>query len=171
MVPQNFFVGITFISCSELTMQQIQYQQTTTSSINDLKTQVGQLAIAMNQMKTQSIGNLPAQTIPNPNVSAITLRSGKNVDVPVGTSAETSGGKNEKIDKNKQTHASTPAPTPNSPTSEPDEEDEQSIPLPFPQRAVKSKKMDQVDKEREILDIFKKVEVYIPLLEKRSNCN
>lgn len=119
----------------------------------------------MNQMQTQGSWNLPAQTIPNPNVSSITLRSGKNVDVAVGTSAETSGEKNEKIDKNKQTHAYPPAPRPNSPTSEPDEEDEQSIPLPFPQRVVKSKKMDQVHKEREILDIFKKVEVNIPLLE------
>jgi len=104
----------------------------------------------MNQLQTQGSGNLPAQTIPNPNVSSITLRSGE---------------KNEKIDKNKQTHASAPAPASNSHTSKPDEEDEQSIPLPFPQRAVKSKKMDQVDKEMEILDIFKKVEVNIPLLE------
>ncbi|PNY13861.1 pyridine nucleotide-disulfide oxidoreductase domain-containing protein 2-like [Trifolium pratense] len=50
------------------------------------------------------------QTIPNPNVSAVTLRSGK-------------------------------------------------------ERAVKSKKMDQIVKEREILDVFKKDEVNIPLLE------
>jgi hypothetical protein len=84
----------------QLTTQQIQYQQTTTTSINDLKTQVGQLTTAMNQMQTQGFGNLPTQTIPNPNVSSITLRSGKHVDVAVGTSAETSGEKNEKIDKN-----------------------------------------------------------------------
>ncbi|MCI31247.1 hypothetical protein A2U01_0052459, partial [Trifolium medium] len=111
--------------------------------------------------------NLPAQTIPNPNVSAITLRSGKNVDISVGTSAETSGEKIEKVDKNKQTPASAPAPTPtpSSPTPEPDGEDEQSIPLPFPQRAIKSKKTDQLDKEREILDVFMKIEVNIPLLE------
>jgi len=114
-------------------------------------------------MTTQGSRNLPAQTIPNPNVSAITLRSGKNVDVEVSTSTETSVEKNVKIDKNKQTPIF--APTPKSPTLEPDEEDEQYIPLPFPQRAVMSKKTDQLDKERGILDVFKKVEVNIPLLE------
>ncbi|MCI83364.1 hypothetical protein A2U01_0104640, partial [Trifolium medium] len=34
-------------------------------------------------MQTQGSGNLPAQTVPNPNISAITLRSGKNVDTTV----------------------------------------------------------------------------------------
>ncbi|MCI74855.1 hypothetical protein A2U01_0096119, partial [Trifolium medium] len=51
------------------------------------------------------------------------------------------------------------------PTPELDEDEEQSIPLPFPQRAVKSKRECQLDMDREILDVFKKVEVNIPLLE------
>jgi len=38
-----------------------------------------------------------------------------------------------------------------------------SIPLPFPPRAIPSKKMEEVD--REILETFKKVEVNIPLLD------
>ncbi|MCI58227.1 hypothetical protein A2U01_0079481, partial [Trifolium medium] len=51
-------------------------------------------ATAMNQMQTQGSGNLPAQTVPNPSVSAITLGSGKEVDVTVDASAEKSGEKN-----------------------------------------------------------------------------
>jgi hypothetical protein len=41
----------------------------------------------------------------------------------------------------------------------------QSLPLLFPERTMKSKKMDQMDKERVILDVFNKIEVNIPLLE------
>ncbi|MCI61170.1 hypothetical protein A2U01_0082427, partial [Trifolium medium] len=40
--------------------QNIQFQQTTVASINDLKTQVGQLATAMNQMQAQGSSTLPA---------------------------------------------------------------------------------------------------------------
>ncbi|GAU29394.1 hypothetical protein TSUD_32010 [Trifolium subterraneum] len=74
----------------QMVAQNIQFQQTASASINasnasinDLKTQVRQLAIAMNQMQTQGSGNLPAQTLRNPNFSAITLRSGKEV-APLG---------------------------------------------------------------------------------------
>ncbi|MCI70998.1 hypothetical protein A2U01_0092261, partial [Trifolium medium] len=69
------------------------------------------------------------------------------------------------VEKNKPIVAPAPAsaPSPTAPTSEP--HDEPSVPLPFPQRAVKSKVTDQLDKEKEILDVFKKVEVNIPLLE------
>ncbi|CAJ2642326.1 unnamed protein product [Trifolium pratense] len=134
--------------------------QTTNASMNDLKTLVGQLVTTMNQMQTQSSRNLPDQTVPNPNVSAITLRSGKEVDAAVEASVDNSGEKNDKNNKNKSTP--TPAPTP---TPELDEDEEQSIPLPFPQRAVKSKREHQFDMDREILDVFKKVEVNIPLLE------
>ncbi|GAU41827.1 hypothetical protein TSUD_177380 [Trifolium subterraneum] len=77
--------------------QNLQFQQTANASINDLKAQVGQLATTMNQMQTQGSGSLPAQTVRNPNVSAITLRSGK--EVAVDTSADTSGEKNKNIEK------------------------------------------------------------------------
>ncbi|MCI04385.1 hypothetical protein A2U01_0025432, partial [Trifolium medium] len=145
--------------------QNIQFQHTTGASINDLKTQVGQQATTVNQLQTQGSSTLPAQTIPNLNVSAITLRSGKKIDAIVGTSAETSGDKNDKVEKNKPIVAPPPASaaSPTAPTHEPD--DEPSIPLPFPQRATKSKLTNQLDKENEILDVFTKVEVNIPLLE------
>ncbi|MCI66600.1 hypothetical protein A2U01_0087858, partial [Trifolium medium] len=44
-----------------------QFQQTIAASINNLTTQVGQLATTMNQLQTQGSSTLPAQTIPNPN--------------------------------------------------------------------------------------------------------
>ncbi|MCI72064.1 hypothetical protein A2U01_0093327, partial [Trifolium medium] len=71
------------------------------------------------------------------NVSAITLRSGKEIDAAVGINAEKSGEKNKTSEKDKSTL--TPAPTS---TPELDEDEEPSIPLPFPQRAVKSKMTD-----------------------------
>ncbi|GAU40544.1 hypothetical protein TSUD_367100 [Trifolium subterraneum] len=147
----------------QMVTHNLQFQQTANACINDLKTQVEQLATTVNLIQNQGSRNLPAQTLPNLNVSAITLRSGKEVDVAVGTSAETSGEKNKKIEKNKPTHV--PAPAPTAPTPEPDEAKDQPIPLPFPQRAVKSNQEDQLDKEREILDVLKKIEVNIPLLE------
>jgi hypothetical protein len=61
----------------QMAVNNLQFQQTTTASIKDLLAQVGQLATSMNQMQTQSSGNLPAQTVQHPNISSITLRSGK----------------------------------------------------------------------------------------------
>jgi hypothetical protein len=87
--------------------------------------------------------------VPNPNVSAISLRSGKVVElVP------------EKIPKIREV------------TSEPQPEPEIVIqpkkeympPIPFPHRVLKSNKVDEEDKGREILDVFRKVAVNIPLL-------
>src|SRR5215470_20155658 len=39
------------------------------------------------------------------------------------------------------------------------------IPLPFPQRMVQSKKLVEASQEKEILEIFQKVEINIPLLD------
>lgn len=39
------------------------------------------------------------------------------------------------------------------------------IPFSFPQRADQSRKGDEVDKDRELLETFRKVEVNIPLLD------
>lgn len=38
-------------------------------------------------------------------------------------------------------------------------------PIPFPQRSLKTKKMDEEDKDKEIIDIFRKAVVNIPLLD------
>jgi hypothetical protein len=66
----------------QMAASSIQYQQKTDASIQNLTTQMGQMANAIGQIQAQGSGNLPAQTVvnlnaPNSNVSAITLRSGK----------------------------------------------------------------------------------------------
>ncbi|RDX68607.1 hypothetical protein CR513_52385, partial [Mucuna pruriens] len=45
--------------------------------VQDLKTQVGQLANSISQLQSAGSGNLPLQTIPNPreNASIVSLRS------------------------------------------------------------------------------------------------
>ena len=50
-----------------------------------METQIGQLATSINELKSQGSDQLPSQTTPNPrgNVSAIALRSGKQINGPV----------------------------------------------------------------------------------------
>ncbi|XP_045791416.1 uncharacterized protein LOC123886121 [Trifolium pratense] len=90
-----------------------QLAQRTDASIQNLTTQMGQMANAIGQLQAQGSGNLPAQTVPNPNVnvSAITLRSGR-VSEPAP----------EK--KKKKTVASSSAPEPPSVTIETEPEKE-----------------------------------------------
>ena len=40
-----------------------------------------------------------------------------------------------------------------------------TIPLPFPQRVTQSKKVEEVEKDKELLETFRKVKVNIPLLD------
>ena len=65
----------------QLVTNNLQFQQRTDATIQNLETQIGQLASSMNQLQAQGSSQLPAQTIPNPkgNVSAITLWSGKSL--------------------------------------------------------------------------------------------
>ncbi|GAU47094.1 hypothetical protein TSUD_369270 [Trifolium subterraneum] len=67
----------------QLVVNSTQYQQRTDASIQNLTTQMGQMANAIGQLQVQGSGYLPAQIVPNPNVnpnvSAITLRSGRVV--------------------------------------------------------------------------------------------
>ncbi|XP_045802734.1 uncharacterized protein LOC123896385 [Trifolium pratense] len=90
-----------------------QLAQRTDASIQNLTTQMGQMANAIGQLQAQGSGNLPAQTVPNPNVnvSAITLRYGR-VSEPAP----------EK--KKKKTIASSSAPEPPSVTIETEPEKE-----------------------------------------------
>ncbi|RDX78576.1 Retrovirus-related Pol polyprotein from transposon 17.6, partial [Mucuna pruriens] len=48
----------------------IQFQQNLTTTIQDLKTEMGQLATTMNQLQSTGFGYLPSQTIVNPKVNA-----------------------------------------------------------------------------------------------------
>ncbi|XP_075504541.1 uncharacterized protein LOC142541979 [Primulina tabacum] len=59
------------------------FQQETRASIQNLSTQVGQLVTSIHKLESQNLGNLSSQTVVNPreNVSAITLRNCKELDV------------------------------------------------------------------------------------------
>ncbi|XP_045810885.1 uncharacterized protein LOC123905320 [Trifolium pratense] len=132
-----------------------QLAQRTDASIQNLTTQMGQMANAIGQLQAQGSGNLPAQTVPNPNVnvSAITLRSGR-VSEPAP----------EK--KKKKTVTSSSAPEPPSVTieTEPEKERVYVPPIPFPQRVQKNIKKT-VEEDKEILNVFRKCAVNIPLLD------
>ena len=64
-------------------MQNMQFQQETRASIQSLTNQMGQLATQLNQQLSQNSNWLPSQSVQNSkNVSAITLRSGKQCQEP-----------------------------------------------------------------------------------------
>ena len=65
-----------------LQQSQIAFQNNTQDSLKNLETQVSQLARELSEIRTQGSGKLPSQTVVNPgeNVSAITLRSDKQVE-------------------------------------------------------------------------------------------
>ncbi|XP_020205042.1 uncharacterized protein LOC109790320 [Cajanus cajan] len=68
----------------QMTLQNIQFQQETRASIQSLTNQMGQMATQLNQAQSQNSDKLPSQTVQNPkNVSAITLRSGKQIEIPI----------------------------------------------------------------------------------------
>ncbi|CAM8957151.1 unnamed protein product [Rhodiola kirilowii] len=114
-------------------------------------------------------GRLPSQTIPNPkgNVSAVTLRSGRGASRP---SEEESPPEPEEAVAEPDTYSQDLAgqdPEDETPVSRPDpapvtENSNVQVPLPFPVqvRAPKKYVMD-----REVWELFSKVEINIPLLE------
>ncbi len=64
-------------------MQNMQFQQETRASIQSLTNQMGQLATQLNQQQSQNSDKLPSQSVQNPkNMSAISLRSGKQCQGP-----------------------------------------------------------------------------------------
>jgi len=136
-----------------MTLQNMQFQQETRASIQSLTNQIGQMATQLNQAQAQNFDKLLSQTVANPqNVSAITLRSGKNIEVPSPEHTPQKEVDPATLQRKRDAHAG-----PSTSIVAP------SIPLPFPPRAIPSKKMEEVD--REILETFRKVEVNIPLLD------
>ncbi|XP_058776313.1 uncharacterized protein LOC131650626 [Vicia villosa] len=152
----------------QMAVNNLQFQQRTDTSIQTLTTQMGQLATQINNMQAQGSNQLPAQTVVNPNgnanVSAISLRSGKVT--------EPAPEKNKKIiEVTSELSSSEPPPAElSSPSSvvvgtEKNKEKEYVPPVPFPHRVLKNKRIEEGDKEKEILDMFRKVAVNIPLLD------
>ncbi|XP_071918751.1 uncharacterized protein [Coffea arabica] len=155
-------------SMEEMMKQLLANQQKTDSDLQSMRNQLGQvqslqnqmnqMAITINRLESQVQGKLPSQPEANPkNVSAMTLRSGKEVQGPEPVIPKDKD--EERIEKeleeegrdNKNTKVpSNPIPT------------AKTNPPPFPSRLEKPKKQD---KEKEVLEIFRKVEINIPLLD------
>ncbi|XP_061345242.1 uncharacterized protein LOC133291077 [Gastrolobium bilobum] len=134
----------------------LQFQQRTESTIQNLQTRIGQLATSISQVQPQNSSSfIPSQIVPNPkgnaNVSVISLKSGKQLNEPQQATVEDELA----LEKNKTAQEKKKF----------DNEPEFSVPLPFPQRAINSRKLAEIAQEKEMLDTFRKVEVNIPLLD------
>ncbi|XP_027090501.1 uncharacterized protein [Coffea arabica] len=116
------------------------------------------MATKINHLESQVNGRLPSQPELNlKNVSAMTLRSEKEVQGPELVTPKDKD--EEKIEKELEAENTSTK----NPTVLPDPIiDVKTNPPPFPCRLEKSKKQD---KEKEILEVFRKVEINIPLLD------
>ncbi|GMI90914.1 hypothetical protein HRI_002760700 [Hibiscus trionum] len=141
-----------------LAVSQEKFQTQTQSHLQQIDKQISQLAQAVNRLESHR--KLPSQTETNPreNVSAITLRSGTVITPKPpkqdeqkfdeqGSSSKDQNEKSPPIAGNSKSNifVSTYEPVP-----------------PFPGRLAKR---DKKEEEKEILDVFKKVEINIPLLD------
>ncbi|XP_071921880.1 uncharacterized protein [Coffea arabica] len=136
----------------------VQNQQRTDSEMQDIRNQISQMATTINRLDSQNQGKLPSQPELNPkNVSAMTLRSGKEIQgpepvIPKDKDEEKIENELEREDSNGADLKVLPDPIITAKTNPP----------PFPNRLEKSKKQD---KEKEILEVFRKVEINIPQLD------
>jgi hypothetical protein len=157
------------LASNTVTLQQnvMSFQQETRLSIHNLEKQMGQITSSVGKLEAQMNGKLPSQALnPTENVSAIMLRSGKELEEKRSKQIEME--EEEEIETELSTKKEHPPPpqtetktntskvTPQSMTSS-----FKTIP-PFPVSSSRSKKED---KEKEILEIFKKVELNIHLLD------
>nr|XP_027060912.1 uncharacterized protein LOC113687515 [Coffea arabica] len=116
------------------------------------------MATTINRLDSQNQGKLPSQPELNPkNVSVMTLRSGKEIQGPEPVIPKDKDEKKienelEREDSNGAGQKVLPDPVITVKTN----------PLSFPSRLEKSKNQD---KEKEILEVFRKVEINIPLLD------
>ncbi|XP_071902547.1 uncharacterized protein [Coffea arabica] len=136
----------------------VQSQQRTDSEMQDIRNQISQMATTINRLDSQNQGKLPSQPELNlKNVSAMTLRSGKEIQgsepvIPKDKDEEKIENELEREDSNGADPKVLPDPIITAKTNPP----------PFPSRLEKSKKQDM---EKEILEVFRKVEINIPLLD------
>ncbi|KAL0011960.1 hypothetical protein SO802_007068, partial [Lithocarpus litseifolius] len=82
-----------------------QFQQEARANIQSLDNQMGQMATTISRLEAQCSRKLPSQTVVNPreNASAIVLRSGKEVEIPIKAAPASSKQEKEKnviVDKN-----------------------------------------------------------------------
>jgi hypothetical protein len=157
------------LASNTVTLQQniMSFQQETRSSIHNLEMQMGQVASSVGKLEAQMNGKLPSQALnPIENVNVIMLRSGKEleekrskqieIEEEEEIETELSTKKEHPHPLQTETSTNTPKVTPHSMNSS-----FKTIP-PFPMSSSRSKKEE---KEKEILEVFKKVELNIPLLD------
>ena len=121
---------------------------------------MGQMATAISRLEAQSSGKSPSQTIVNPreNASAIVLRSGKKVKIPVKAAPASLKQEKEQnviADKNVPNDDEVPK------HKFPPLSDYKPVPL-FPQAFAKSRKYEQ---NKDLYETFRTCEVNIPLLD------
>ncbi|KAK0600713.1 hypothetical protein LWI29_017770 [Acer saccharum] len=146
-----------------------QVAQHSQASIQNLETQVGQLARAIQGRQQEA---LPSNTVVNPKeqCNAISLRSGKEVELPdnfgMGKEVvvEEEGIEEEKVveEKKSSSHDNVPT-TSNDPP--PPQVKAYVPPIPYPQRLRKHKDAHNFGK---FLEIFKKLQINIPFAEALS---
>ncbi|KAG8642533.1 hypothetical protein MANES_12G095501v8 [Manihot esculenta] len=122
-----------------------------TTSMQGVRQDLSQMATSIGQLQSQ--GKLPSQTETNPrqNVSAITLRSGKEL-------RDT----NHEQEKEPKPPEASPSQSVAPPAQKTDLKVSFHIPPPFPKRFERTQKEKE---EKEILDTFRKVQINIPLLD------
>jgi hypothetical protein len=133
-----------------VTLQQniMSFQQETRSSIHNLEKQMGQVASSVRKLEAQMNGKLPSQSLnPIENVSAIMLRSGKELEEKRSKQIETK--EEEEIETEVSTKKEHPPPpqtktSTNTPKVTPHSMNSsfKTIP-PFPVSSSKSKKEDK----------------------------
>ncbi|XP_023761092.1 uncharacterized protein LOC111909512 [Lactuca sativa] len=131
------------------------FKQETKASIKNLEKQFSQLATSISKLESQ--GKLPAQTETNPrhNVCAITLRGGKSYDGPkVSVDQKEEKIAVEEATKEEKKEVKTIEKNPFIAESK-------ATPAPFPERLKCTKKEQE---ENEIMRMFKRVQINIPLL-------
>ncbi|XP_071906820.1 uncharacterized protein [Coffea arabica] len=126
--------------------------------VQSLQNQMNQMAITINRLESKFQRKLLSQPETNPkNVSAITLRSGKEVQgpepvIPKDKDEERIEKKLEEKGRDNTNVKVLPNPITTGKTNSP----------PFPNKLEKPKKQD---KEKEVLEIFRKMKINIPLLD------
>ncbi|RDY05871.1 hypothetical protein CR513_10244, partial [Mucuna pruriens] len=125
----------------------MQFQQNMSTTIQDLKMQIGQLANTVSHLQSVGSDNLPLQTILNPrgNASIITLRSSRELPQIKPQQEPRLTGTDCKLDANSQVPQ------------------EKHVPLPFPTWTPTARKLE-IDEE--LLRMFRKIPKYVKFLKK-----
>ncbi|XP_027166394.1 uncharacterized protein LOC113766399 [Coffea eugenioides] len=135
-----------------------QFQQETRVGMKNLENQISPMATVINRLESQVFEKLPSQSETNlKNVSAMTLRSGREVEGSKATNLKSMSEDEIEKEKEEEGHIRDNSEV----TLAPSVPIKSNLP-PFPCRLEKTKK---TEKEKEIFEVFRKVEINIPLLE------